>query len=671
MFSQMTDVLRIGERLSGSIVDQNQYYKDYSIDLIAGTEYAFYLEGLSLYDSVLTLRNSSGAYLESNDDIDTHFSGFKSGSDSLNSLLYYTPVASGSYLLEASGKYNTWDGLYDEGTFEISAWTTDETPILATAIGVGNTISKTIEHELDEDYFEIKLIAGRTYDFDLNKNTLNDPYFFLEDADGNVLDEDDDSGNGASNAFIRYTAPTTNNYYLVASDSGYNYGTYTVSASQLKYDESLDTANNITSGTTETGDLLYSGDNNWYKIQLDSGKGYRFTVVGETLSDPKLQLRDSSGAVIAENDDSNVGNDPILNYLATGQGSYFLDVSDSSDAKTGRYKLTALETDESVSTANTLKAGQSESSSIQYTNDKDWYSIELIKSSRYNFNLSAITLKDPELKLRDSSGTLITSDDNSGAGNNASIGLTATSSGTFFLDAGSVDSNDTGSYKLTTARVIDRDTTPRGAIKIKLNTPMAGEIDYITEHDWHKTKLKKGISYHLEITGTELSNPSISLRDKKGKILESNNSDTSTAFIEISPKKSGLYILDAGAKQDALTGTYNITAWQTDQSAKTAQKLKPRADKSGSIDYLGDEDWYKMKLKPGNYQFGLEGSSMKDPALQLLNSKGKVLLSDDDGGRGNNAMITTSIDKKGTYYLNATASGGDATGTYLISSSLI
>ena len=62
---------------------------------------------------------------------------------------------------------------------------------------------------------------------------------------------------------------------------------------------------------------------------------------------------------------------------------------------------------------------------------------------------------------------------------------------------------------------------------------------------------------------------------------------------------------------------------------------------------------------------------MKDPALQLLNSKGKVLLSDDDGGRGNDAMITTTINKKDTYYLNATASGGDATGTYLISSNLI
>ena len=663
--------LAVGEIATDSIDDNQGDFKQFEVNLTSGIEYAFYAEGITLTDPVLTLTNSSSEILITDDDVDDQGYYSKSWSESLNSLIYYTPSISGTYILEVEGSYDDFSRTFKTGSFEVSAWKADETTALATPMSVGGIASATIDHELDQDYFKIKLVAGRTYDFKLNKDTLDDPYLYLVDDQDNILAKDDNNGSESKNSFIRYTAPATKDFFLIALDSGYDYGTYTLSATQLKYDESTDTANLITTDSTKPGELLYSGDNNWYKIQLNAGKGYRFNVGGETLSDPKLQLRDSSGAVIAENDDSNEGNDPVLNYLAKSSGSFFLDVSDSNDLKTGRYKLTAHETDESVSTANTLKTGQSETGSIQYTNDKDWYSVELTKNGRYNFNLSSVTLKDPELKLRDSSGTLITSDDNSGAGNNASIGFTATSTGTYFLDAGSVDSNDTGSYKLTTAKVVDRDATPKGAIKIKLNTPTAGDIDYLTEHDWYKTKLKKGINYHLEITGTELGNPSISLRDKKGKILESNSNNTSISSIEFSPKKSSQYIFDAGAKQDALTGTYSITAWQTDQSAKTAQKLKLRADKSGSIDYLGDEDWYKIKLKPGNYQFGLEGSGITDPALQLLNKKGKVIFSDDDGGKGNDALIAATIDRKGIYFLNATASGGDETGTYLISSSLI
>ena len=418
---------------------------------------------------------------------------------------------------------------------------------------------------------------------------------------------------------------------------------------------------------------LYSSDNNWYKIQLKAGKGYRFNVAGETLSDPKLQLRDSSGAVIAQNDDSNEGNNPVLNYRATRQGTYYLDVSDSSDSKTGRFKLTARQTDESTTTANTIKAGQPKTGTIEYTNDKDWYAIKLLKNGRYNFSLNSITLKDPELKLRSSSGALITSDNNSGAGNNASIGFTAATTGTYYLDTGSVQSNDTGTYKLTTARVIDRDSTPRGAVRLKANNPTQKTIDYLTDHDWFKLKLKKGRTYHLEIKGNTLSDPYLNLRDKKGKIVSSDNDSGSgkDAVIRFTPKRSGLYILDAGGNRDAVTGSYTIAAWQTDESSKTAKKYKVGRSQSGTIDYQSDEDWFKLKLKPGNYRFDLQGSSLTDPALQLLNSKGKVILSDDDSGKGNDALIAATINKKGLYFLNATASGGDETGTYVINSSLI
>ncbi|QNJ01923.1 PPC domain-containing protein [Synechococcus sp. PROS-U-1] len=666
--------LPIGERTRGEISNEGDY-KTYSVELSAGIEYAFYVEGISLSDSNLYLLNSSNSTLDSNDDLGPGwYSGKTVNVDSLNSLIYYTPTQSGTYYLEVTDTpdpaFYPW---YHTGSFEISAWKTDDTQSTSTSISVGTNKASTIEHELDEDSYKIKLTEGRTYQFEMEKSSLYDPYLILEDSQGKTLAEDNDSGYEINNALITFTAPSTDDFYLIASDAGYRWGTYTLSTKQLNYDESKSTANSINPGETKQGSILYKGDNDWYKINLSSKKGYRFSVEGSELNDPKIQLRDSYGALLAENDNIDTSNDPILNFKPSKTGTFYIDVSDSSDTKTGSYKLIALQTDESASTANNLKVGKSVAGNVQHPKDKDWYAIKLTKNTRYNFNLNSITLKDPELKLRNSSGTLITSDDNSGAGNNASIGFTAATAGTYFLDAGAIQSNDTGTYKLTTVKVIDRDSTAQGAIKLKTNNPTQKAIDYLTDHDWFKLKLKKGRTYHLELKGNTLSDPYLNLRDKKGKILSSDNDSGSgkDAVIRFTPKKSGMHILDASGNRDAVTGSYTIAAWQTDESSKTAKTYKMGRSQSGTIDYQTDEDWFKLKLKPGNYRFDLQGSSLTDPALQLLNSKGKVILSDDDSGKGNDALIAATINKKGLYFLNATASGGDETGTYVINSSLI
>ena len=666
--------LPIGERMRGEISNEGDY-KTYSVDLSAGVEYAFYVEGITLADSNLYLLNSSNADIDSNDDLGPGwYSGKITNVDSLNSLIYYTPTQSGTYYLEVTDTpdpaFYPW---YHTGSFEISAWETDDSISTANSLIVGNNITATIEHELDLDTYEIKLTEGRTYQFELKRSTLDDPYLILENSQLESLAEDDNSGYEINNALITFTAPYTGDFYLTATDSGYRWGSYTLNTQQLNYDESKDTANSINPGETRQGSISYEGDNDWYKVNLSSKKGYRFSVEGIELKDPKIQLRDSFGALLAENDNVDKSNDPILNFQPTTNGVYFLDVSDSSDNKTGSYKLTALQTDESTDTANNLKANKSITGNVEYENDKDWYSIKLKENTRYNLDLSSITLNDPELKLRDSFGSLLASDDNSGAGNNASLGFTAAQAGLYFLDAGSVDSNDTGTYKLTTTRVIDRDTTPRGAFKLKENSPTQQTIDYLTEHDWFKLKLKKGRTYHLELKGDTLPDPYLNLRDRKGKIIASDNDsgNEKDSVIRFTPKKSGQYILDAGGNGDAVTGTYTITAWQTDESSKTSIKYKLGQNQSGSIDYLSDEDWHKINLKPGNYRFDLRGSSLNDPALELLDSKGKVILSDDDSGKGNDALIVATINKKGTYFLNATASGGDETGTYIINASLI
>jgi len=92
----------------------------------------------------------------------------------------------------------------------------------------------------DKDWFKVSLIAGRTYEIDLegaatSAGTLNNPFLRgVYNSDGSPTGlSDDDSGVG-SNAKLEFTAPTTGDYYLEAGSSGAtDAGTYRLSVSPI------------------------------------------------------------------------------------------------------------------------------------------------------------------------------------------------------------------------------------------------------------------------------------------------------------------------------------------------------------------------------------------------------------------------------------------------------
>src|SRR5262245_66058461 len=97
------------------------------------------------------------------------------------------------------------------------------------------------------------------------------------------------------------------------------------------------------------------------------------------------------------------------------------------------------------STAGSIGVGSSISSLIDTVGDTDWFQITLVKGTTYRFDLKGSatgegTLSDPFLRLRDSNGTSILSDDDDGTGLNSLIVHYAATSGVYFLSAGSANS---------------------------------------------------------------------------------------------------------------------------------------------------------------------------------------------------------------------------------------
>jgi len=111
----------------------------------------------------------------------------------------------------------------------------------------------------------------------------------------------------------------------------------------------------------------------------------------------------------------------------------------------------------STSTTVQLTINSTYTGAINFVGDTDWFRVTLTAGVLYQFDLtgsgndgvlSGLTLSDPWLALRNSSGTLLLSNDNSGLGYNSRIFYTPTTAGTYYLDAQESGVNATGIYRL-------------------------------------------------------------------------------------------------------------------------------------------------------------------------------------------------------------------------------
>jgi hypothetical protein len=418
----------------------------FRISLRAGETYQFRALGPTLNDPTLTLRNVFGTQLAFNDD-----------AEGLNPLINYTATSTGTYYLDAGGfgsNIGRYSVVASEGTLNLT----------------GN-LSRTVNASGDHDWYSINLVAGQTYVFQergspSDGGRLSDTFEFLRNSTGAIVAQDDDGGIGLD-SFIQFTPTTSGRYYLDAGAFGSNTGTYDLTARSFSVDEvsaSIFTAGSLSisgvpSGVgSRAGIINTAADQDWYRVTLRAGEQYEFLAQAPnrggagTVLDPTLAVRNVFGTQLAFNDDSGGSLDSRILFTATSTGTHYLDVGGFSTSR-GGYVVRAHEVPGNTSTYATLSVGGTRTGDIHAAGDHDWVRINLVAGQSYNFQERGSptgdgTLSDTFLFLRNSSGTILAQDDDSGVGFNSRINFTATSSGTHYLDASAFSSN-TGSYELS------------------------------------------------------------------------------------------------------------------------------------------------------------------------------------------------------------------------------
>ena len=131
-----------------------------------------------------------------------------------------------------------------------------------------------------------------------------------------------------------------------------------------------------------------------------------------------------------------------------GMGPLFATISETGDAASG------------ISTSYSMAVGDSFAGSISTGGDVDWIAITFEAGQTYEIDAlgndsGGGSLRDTDLRLYDSNGTLIEYDDFDGAGWDASISYTATSSGTYYIAVSSYFASNTGSYSLEVGAAVE------------------------------------------------------------------------------------------------------------------------------------------------------------------------------------------------------------------------
>ena len=214
---------------------------------------------------------------------------------------------------------------------------------------------------------------------------------------------------------------------------------------------------------------------------------------------------------------------------------------------------------------------------------------------------------------------------------------------------------------------------------------MNAEISFSGDTDWFGMVLTQGQTYQISLKaltafGFGLGDPSLFLFDNTGALLisDDNSGSGNNSLLTVTATRSGVYFVGATGfgGGNSTVGQYQISLSQVNFASDTVGDRKATAgtvavntQSNGTIDFIGDEDWYAITVEKGKtYAVFLEGAPQSfnpliDPNLEILDQQLNVVASNNDNGVSSNSLATFEAVRDGTYYIKATGSA-ESTGDF-------
>lgn len=564
-------------------------------------------------------------------------------------------------------------------------------------VSVGTPIISTGDFLGDEDWFRVNLTAGIGYTIELlpvDPSSALTYTFYVHGPNGFQTQGTSETG---SHPVIDGLLPDVNATYYIQV---FALGEYSLSVNQMvdTIGEGVNTNGAIEVGeeVRSTLDSLY--DEDWYAIELTGGQIYEFTIdrtifypTISGLVDPNLVIYDSNGNVYATLDDGQGYQSYFFAEIAT-TGTYYVAASlwDFGAENVGTYALAVqIEAASGTHTQMSLTEDVPQEGSLLWSNDTDWYGVELQAGVTYDFFFSErIYGADTSsqyidfnvlLTLHDAAGASVANGSATIVPRNSisdvpTLQFTPTTSGTFFIEVHGVDMFDLGyytiAYEARPTAVNDIAGSASTTTTLALGATLNSVIDTRADHDWIAVNLVQGHSYAIALNGNQPGTnvaPQFAVRRPDGSVLSTMNGfiadATGTFYIDVTTRPQASTPLVARAAGEGGAYTLSITEDDGPGITTTVSTISPgqtiianlhaaTLDPSNIGIYTPDVDCFRINFVAGQtYIIAVDEIGFYDDRLStelyLRNIAGDLL----QHPIGNQNYIVFTPSTSGLYFL--------------------
>jgi hypothetical protein len=703
--------ISLGQTINGSLTSGDRMASGtpidyYSFEGQAGQELRISLAS-SDFDTVLSIENVSG-FRQSNDD-----------GDGTNSVLVVTLPRTGRYAIGASAFQTTARGSYTlnlalaarQGTGRQGGSSRE------TAISMGMTVSGSLlpgdtaasDGRLSDTYV-FSGQRGETVRIGVTSSEF-DPRVTLSDGSGWQL-QDDDGGEGVS-ALLGTTLPSTGRFrvtvdgFLTSSRGGYELSLGGQPGQPLVSDRSGPAGairpGSPLSGTLARGDETLDDGEFIDRYSFQARRGEPVSVqMSSTQVDSYLIVTGPNGFRQADDDGDAQGNDAIVAFTPTSDGTYTIGATSYAGGETGPYTLQVLTGSQAVrpsaseavaaitpgrTVSGSLAAGDATLSSGEY---RDAYTFNARRGERYEIIMESANF-DTYVMVRGQGGLSEDNDDGASGSTNARLAFTIAQDGPVVISATSFAPRLTGNYALT-LRQPGTSTSPSpppppvvaSGNSLSLGRTQTGRLaagdPTLNSGEWYddfSLNLTAGQSVTLDLASGSFD--TYLMVGGPGDFRQDNDDGTETgtnARIAFTAPAGGTYLVRATSYQAGSGGDYALTARATGASPPPPAgtgivALNPGQPVTGSLassDRLGTNgafvDRYSFRGTRGQRISAELTSSAFDTVLTLIAPSGAREQNDDITSGNTNSRLDTTLTADGVYTVETSSYTAGQTGAY-------
>ena len=571
----------------------------------------------------------------------------------------------------------------------------------ASRVVLGEAVEGTLDYDGDGDVFVFEAVEGELYEIEVDLGTLPDSVVTIADADGVVLDFNDDRGNGSLGSRLVWRAPESGDSYVEVS--GYGEGSYSLRVGVIDVvDNSADGvvgATRVVLGEAVEGTLDDEGDGDVFVFEAVEGELYEIAVVLGTLPASFVGVDDAGWFVLGNNDDRGDGSlETLLMWRAPESGDFYVNVTSYDE---GSYTLRVGVSDivddyaDGVVGASRVVLEEAVEGVLDYDGDDDYFVFEAVEGELYEIGVALGTLSDSMVSVFDEDGVELGWNDDRVDGSLASLVVwKAPESGDFYVEVSGHGGNfyaevpgyGEGSYRLTvvTSDIVDDYADGvDGAARLELEEAVVGVLDYPGDVDYFAFEAMEDELYELEVDlGTLADWVEVAVFDEDGVELDRNVDrgndflgsrlvwkapESGEFYVEVSGHSGNFYVVGGYAE-----GSYSLTVGTSDildafgDGVDGAAWVMLGEAVEGVLDYPGDADYFAFQaMEDELYELEVDLGTLSDSVVVVLDAYGWELDRNDNREDGSLASrLLWRSPATGHFYVEVSGFGGE--GSYVL-----